>query len=65
MLLDSQFKLIPDNKLTRGEVFWNTNKKFFYVGKTEFDKNFKKSANPSINCINYKKILYPVEYDNR
>ncbi len=65
MLLDSQFKIIQDNKLTRGELFWNTNKKFFFVGKAEFEKNFKKSTNPDRDCINYKKILYPVEYDYR
>lgn len=65
ILLDSQFKIINDNKLTRGEIFWNTNKKFFYVAKSEFEKNLKKSSNPSSDCINYKKILYPVEYDYR
>ena len=37
ILLDPLFQIIKDTKPNRGEFFWGSNKKFYFISKVEWD----------------------------
>ena len=63
MVMDRKYKEIRDHPTTRGELFWNTNRVFYFIDRKDWD-NFNVEPECKFHPIKNKKINHTTYFDS-